>query len=73
LLACVSDAMDRLWDRRASVLVHTPIPFLIQIENDPDWAPEEIREVIKWEPDSEVARKIAECDARLSRQPLRIR
>ena len=51
------------------LLVHTPIPFLIQIENDPDWVPEEIREIIEWEslaPESEVARKIGECDARLA-------
>lgn len=53
------------------LLVHTPIPFLIQIENDPDWVPEEIREIIEWEnlgPESEVARKIGECDARLAIQ-----
>lgn len=53
------------------LLVHTPIPFLIQIENDPDWVPEEIREIIEWENldlESEIARKIIECDARLAIQ-----
>jgi hypothetical protein len=53
------------------LLVHTPIPFLIQIESDPDWVPEEIREIIEWEnldSESEIARRIMECDARLAIQ-----
>jgi hypothetical protein len=68
---CVSYAIEQLWDRGASVARAYPIPFLIQIENDPEWLPEEMREIIVWkslDPDSEVARKIAECDARLSIQ-----
>lgn len=31
------------------LLVQTPIPFLIQIEDDPDWVPGEIQEIIEWE------------------------
>ena len=53
------------------LLVHTPTPFLIQIEDDPDWVPGEIQEIIEWEnldPNAEIAQKIAECDARLAIQ-----
>ncbi|MDD0967803.1 MULTISPECIES: hypothetical protein [Pseudomonas] len=51
------------------LLVHTPVPFLIQIEDDPEYVPEEIREIIEWEkldPDSRIARILARCDARLA-------
>ena len=53
------------------LLVHTPIPFLLQIENDPAWVPAEIQEIIEWEkidPASEIGLRIARCDARLAIQ-----
>jgi hypothetical protein len=53
------------------LLVQTPIPFLIQIEDDPDWVPGEIQEIIEWEgldPNSEIAQRIAQCNARLAIQ-----
>ncbi|MDF3845136.1 hypothetical protein P3W55_25790 [Pseudomonas citronellolis] len=53
------------------LLVQTPIPFLIQIEDDPDWVPGEIQEIIEWEdldPNSDIAQRIAQCDARLAVQ-----
>ncbi len=53
------------------LLVHTPVPFLIQIEDNPDWVPGEIQEIIEWEnldQNAEIAQKIAQCDARLAIQ-----
>lgn len=53
------------------LLVHTPTPFLIQIEDDPDWVPGEIQEIIGWEnldPNGQTAQKIAQYDARLAIQ-----
>lgn len=54
------------------LLVHTPIPFLVQIEDDPDWVIEEIQEIIEREnldPSSELAQRISHCDTRLAIQP----
>lgn len=53
------------------LLVHTPIPFLIQIEDDPGWVQEENLEFGEWaglSRDSEIFGHLTECDARLAIQ-----
>jgi hypothetical protein len=52
------------------LLVHSPVPFLIQIEDDTE-VQEEVQEIIEWEhldPDGDIARKLARCNARLGIQ-----
>lgn len=53
------------------LLVLTPIPFLIQIENDPTWVPQENLEFGEWaglSKDSAVFAQLEKCDARLAIQ-----
>ena len=53
------------------LIVLTPTPFIIQIENDPEWVPEENREFAEWadlSEDNELYRKLSRCDARLAIQ-----
>lgn len=53
------------------LLVHTSIPFLIQIEDDPEWVPEENKEFGKWaklDEDSPLSKKLAKSNARLAIQ-----
>lgn len=53
------------------LLVRTPVPFLIQIEDDPEWVPEENLEFGEWAgfgPGSEIHLQLSECDSRLAIQ-----
>ena len=53
------------------LMILTLIPFIIQIENDPEWAPEESREFAEWaglSEDNELYLKLSRCDARLAIQ-----
>lgn len=53
------------------VLVHTSIPFVIQIEDDPEWVPEsnlECAEMAGLSKNSEIFVHLTQCDARLAIQ-----
>ena len=55
------------------LMVLTPTPFIIQIEKDPEWVPEENREFAEWaglSEDNELYRKLSRCDARLAIQSI---
>ncbi|MFT0635828.1 hypothetical protein ACMFY5_27595 [Pseudomonas sihuiensis] len=55
------------------LIVLTPIPFIIQIENDPDWVPEENKEFAEWaglSEEDELFLKLSRCDARLAIQSI---
>ena len=52
-------------------LAHTPIPFLIQLENDPAWVLQEnleFGERAGLSKDNEIFTQLAKCDARLAIQ-----
>ena len=55
------------------LLVHTPIPFLFQIEDDPEWVPAENMEFGKsphvLTEESDLFKHLSRCDARLAIQP----
>ncbi len=51
------------------ILVCSPLPFTIQLEDDPEWVPEEIQEfghMAKIKESDEILEQLAECDAMLS-------
>ncbi len=53
------------------LMVLTSTPFLVQIEDDPSWVPDENREFAEWaglSEDSELYLKLSRCDARLAIQ-----
>ena len=53
------------------LIVLTPTPFIIQIENDPEWVPEENKEFAEWaglSEEDELFLKLSRCDARLAIQ-----
>lgn len=53
------------------LLVLTPVPFLIQIENDPAWVPQENLEFGEWaglSRGSAIFSQLEKCDARLAIQ-----
>ena len=53
------------------LIVLTPTPFVIQIENDPEWVPEENKEFAEWaglSEEDELYLKLSRCDARLAIQ-----
>lgn len=53
------------------LLVLTPVPFIIQIENDPEWVPQENFEFGEWagiSKESAIFSQLKKCDARLAIQ-----
>lgn len=52
------------------LLVRTPIPFLIQIDDDPAWVPAENMEFAKWPTllaeESDLFKRLSKCEARLA-------
>ena len=53
------------------LIVLTPTPFIIQIENDPEWVPGENKEFAEWAGLTEEDKlyiKLSRCDARLAIQ-----
>jgi len=53
------------------LIVLTPTPFVIQIEDDPEWVPVENKEFTEWaglSEEDELYLKLSRCDARLAIQ-----